>query len=90
MATVTGRDHQPSAFTLWAAGGGIKGGMVFGETDELGMNVVKGPVHINDFHATLLHLFGLKHEALTYRFEGRDYRLTDVAGKVVTPLLARA
>ena len=88
MTAVTGRDHQPSAFTLWMAGGGVKGGAVYGETDDLGMNVVKDPVHINDFHATLLHLFGLNHEALTYRFEGRDYRLTDVAGKVVSALLA--
>lgn len=88
MTAVTGRDHQPSAFTLWMAGGGVKGGTIFGETDELGMNVVNGGVHINDFHATLLHLFGLNHEALTYRFEGRDYRLTDVAGKVVHALLA--
>jgi hypothetical protein len=88
MSAVTGRDHQPSAFSLWMAGGGVKGGMVYGETDELGMNVVKDAVHINDFHATLLHLFGLNHEALTYRFEGRDYRLTDVAGKVVPAWLA--
>ncbi|MBI3413903.1 MAG: DUF1501 domain-containing protein [Verrucomicrobia bacterium] len=85
---VTGRDHQPSAFTLWMAGGGVKGGLVYGATDELGMNVVQDPVHINDFHATLLHLFGLNHEALTYRFEGRDYRLTDIAGKVVKAWLA--
>jgi hypothetical protein len=88
MTAVTGRDHQPSAFTVWMAGGGAKGGTVYGETDELGMNVVKDPVHINDFHATLLHLFGLNHEALTYRFEGRDYRLTDVAGKIIGALIA--
>ena len=88
MTAVTGRDHQPSAFTVWMAGGGIKGGTVYGQTDDLGMNVVSDPVHINDFHATLLHLFGLNHEALTYRFEGRDYRLTDVAGKVINAWLA--
>lgn len=88
MNSVTGRDHQPSAFSIWMAGGGVRGGAIYGETDELGMAVTKDPVHINDFHATLLHLFGLNHEALTYRFEGRDYRLTDVAGKVVKPLLA--
>jgi len=88
MTAVTGRDHQPSAFTVWMAGGGVKGGTVYGQTDELGMNVVSDPVHINDFHATLLHLFGLNHEALTYRFEGRDYRLTDVAGKVINAWLA--
>ncbi|MDX1952910.1 MAG: DUF1501 domain-containing protein [Verrucomicrobiota bacterium] len=88
MSAVTGRDHQPSAFSIWMAGGGTKGGTIHGETDDLGMNVVRDPVHINDFHATLLHLFGLNHEALTYRFEGRDYRLTDVAGKVIKPILA--
>ncbi|HYE32932.1 MAG TPA: DUF1501 domain-containing protein [Methylomirabilota bacterium] len=87
-SAVTGRDHQPSAFSIWMAGGGIKGGQTYGETDDLGMNVVRDPVHVNDFHATLLHLFGLNHEALTYRFEGRDYRLTDVAGKVIKPWLA--
>lgn len=83
MAQVTGRDHHPNAFSMWMAGGGVKGGQVYGATDELGWTITKDPVHINDFHATLLHLFGLNHEALTYRFEGRDYRLTDVAGKVV-------
>jgi len=88
MSAVTGRDHQPTAFSLWMAGGGIKGGTVYGETDDLGMTVAKDPVHINDFHATLLYLFGLKHEALTYRFEGRDYRLTDVAGSVIHPWIA--
>ena len=88
MTAVTGRDHQPTAFSIWMAGGGVKGGVTYGETDELGMNVVRDPVHINDFHATLLHLFGLNHEALTYRFEGRDYRLTDVAGKVIPAWLA--
>ena len=88
MSQVTGRDHQPSAFSLWMAGGGVRPGTIYGETDELGMNVVRDPVHINDFHATLLHLFGLNHEALTYRFEGRDYRLTDVAGNVVRALIA--
>ncbi len=87
-AQVTGRDHQPTAFSLWMAGGGVKGGMVFGQTDDLGLTIAQDPVHINDFHATLLHLFGLNHEALTYRFEGRDYRLTDVAGKVISQVLA--
>jgi hypothetical protein len=70
------------------AGGGVKGGQVYGETDEIGWNVAKDPVHVNDFHATLLHLFGFDHEELTYRFSGRDFRLTDVAGKVVPQLLA--
>lgn len=87
-AKVTGRDHHPFAFSIWMAGGGIKGGQVIGKTDDLGWNVVEDPIHVNDFHATLLHLFGLDHLRLTYRFQGRDFRLTDVAGKVVTKLLA--
>jgi hypothetical protein len=86
--TVTGRDHHPFAFTIWLAGGGVKGGQVIGKTDDLGWNVVEDPIHINDFHATLLQLFGLNHLQLTYRFQGRDFRLTDVAGKVVAKLLA--
>ena len=87
-AKVTGRDHHPFAFSLWMAGGGVKGGQIIGETDEIGWNIVKDPVHINDFHATLLHLFGLEHTRLTYRFQGRDFRLTDVAGSVVGKLVA--
>jgi hypothetical protein len=85
---VTGRDHHPFAFTVWMAGGGVKAGQVLGKTDEIGWNVVEDPVHVNDFHATALHLFGLDHLRLTYRFQGRDFRLTDVAGKVVRKLLA--
>ena len=85
---VTGRDHHPFAFTVWMAGGGVKAGQVLGKTDEIGWNVVEDPVHVNDFHATALHLFGLDHLRLTYRFQGRDFRLTDVAGKVVEKLLA--
>jgi len=85
---VTGRDHHPFAFSLWMAGGGVKGGQVIGETDDIGWNIVKDPIHINDLHATILHLFGLEHTQLTYRFQGRDFRLTDVAGKVVNSLLA--
>jgi hypothetical protein len=85
---VTGRDHHPNAFTVLLAGGGVKGGLTYGETDEIGWNVVRDPVHINDLHATILHLFGLDHLRLTYRFQGRDFRLTDVAGKVVKALLA--
>jgi hypothetical protein len=85
--TVSGRDHHPFAFTTWMAGGGVRGGQVIGETDELGWGVVKDPIHINDFHASILHLFGLDHEKLTYRFQGRDFRLTDVAGKVVKGLI---
>lgn len=79
----TGRDHHPYAFHLWMAGGGVRGGQVYGETDEIGWGVTKDPVHINDFHATLLHLFGIDHLRLTHRHQGRDFRLTDVAGKVV-------
>jgi hypothetical protein len=84
----TGRDHHPFAFTLWMAGGGIKGGTVLGKSDEIGWNVVEDPVHVNDLHATILHLFGLNHLKLTYRYQGRDFRLTDVAGNVVQKLLA--
>lgn len=85
---VTGRDHHPNAFTILLAGGGIKGGMTYGETDEIGWNIVKDPVHINDLHATMLHLFGMDHLRLTHRFQGRDFRLTDVAGKVARDWLA--
>ncbi len=84
----TGRDHHPFAFSIWMAGGGVKGGQVVGKTDELGWGVVEDPVHVNDLHATILHLFGLDHLKLTYRFQGRDFRLTDVGGQVVKKLLA--
>lgn len=84
---VYGRDHHPRAYSVWMAGGGVKPG-VFGETDELGYNIIKDPVHINDFHATILHLMGLDHEKLTYKHLGRRYRLTDVAGKVVNGIIA--
>ena len=87
-ADVTGRDHHPFCFTIWAAGGGIKGGQVIGATDELGWNITENPIHINDLHATILHLFGIDHLKLTYKFQGRDFRLTDVGGKVVKKLLA--
>jgi uncharacterized protein (DUF1501 family) len=83
-----GRDHHPRAFTIWMAGGGIKGGMTLGSTDELGYNVATDPVHVHDLQATILHCLGLDHKRLTYRFQGRDFRLTDVAGKVVNKLLA--
>jgi hypothetical protein len=86
--TVNGRDHHPFAFSLWLAGGGIKGGQVIGKTDEIGWNIVEDPIPINDWHATILHLFGLDHLKLTVRFQGRDFRLTDVGGKVVTKLVA--
>ena len=87
-AVNTGRDHHPFAFTMFMAGGGIKGGTVVGQTDEIGWFPVEDPVHMNDFHATLLHLFGLDHERLSVRFKGLDVRLTDVGGNVVKKLLA--
>jgi hypothetical protein len=83
-----GRDHHHTAFSMLLAGGGVKGGMVYGASDELGMNVAENPVHVHDFHATLLHLLGLDHERLTYRYAGRDFRLTDVHGQVVKTILA--
>lgn len=82
-----GRDHHPRCFTIWMAGGGVKPG-VYGETDEFGYNIVKDPVHVHDFHATALNLMGIDHEKLTYKFLGRRYRLTDVAGKVVKGIIA--
>jgi uncharacterized protein (DUF1501 family) len=85
---VSGRDHHPFAYSIFMAGGGIQGGQVYGETDEIGWSVVKDPVHVNDFQATLLHLFGLDHLKLTHRFQGRDFRLTDVGGKVIDKWLA--
>ena len=83
-----GRDHHPFAFCIWMAGGGIKGGQVVGQTDDLGLRIVEDKIHIHDLHATLLHLLGLDHKRLTYRHMARDFRLTDVAGKVVQKLLA--
>ncbi|WP_209329957.1 DUF1501 domain-containing protein [Lunatimonas salinarum] len=82
-----GRDHHPRCFTMWMAGAGVKPGFSYGETDELGYNVVKDPVHIHDFHATLMHLFGIDHEQLIFKHQGRRYRLTDVHGHVVKDLL---
>ena len=83
-----GRDHHPNAFTMWLAGGGVKPGVVMGETDELGFNVVKDKVHVHDLHATILHLLGFDHTKLTYKFQGRNYRLTDVHGEVVRKMLS--
>ena len=83
-----GRDHHPNAFTMWMAGGGVKRGFVMGETDELGFNVVKDKVHVHDLHATILHLLGFDHTKLTHKFQGRNFRLTDVHGEVVQSLLA--
>lgn len=83
-----GRNHNPHAFTYWLAGGGIKGGVSHGETDEIGFKAVVDKVHINDLHATILHLLGIDHEMLTYTYNGRPFRLTDVAGNVIESILA--
>jgi uncharacterized protein (DUF1501 family) len=83
-----GRDHHIEAFTMWMAGAGLKSGYIHGQSDELGFGVVDGKVHVHDLHATLLHLLGFDHEQLTYRFQGRDFRLTDVHGKIVKEILA--
>jgi len=83
-----GRDHHRDCFTYWMAGGGIKGGMTYGESDDIGYNVARDPVTVNDFHATMLHLLGIDHEQFTYRSQGRDFRLTDVAGRVVKEILS--
>jgi len=83
-----GRDHHKNAYTVWMAGGGVKGGTSYGETDELGYNIAKDPVHVHDFNATILHLLGMDHERLTFRFQGRQYRLTDVEGHIVREILA--
>jgi hypothetical protein len=82
-----GRDHHPRCFTVWMAGGGVRPG-VYGETDDFGYNIAKDPVHVHDFHATILYLMGLDHEKLTFKHQGRRYRLTDVSGKVVNGLIA--
>jgi len=83
-----GRDHHPNAFTMWLAGGGIKPGITLGESDDFGFQVVKDRVHVHDLHATILHLLGFDHTKLTYRFQGRDFRLTDVSGEIVNALVA--
>jgi uncharacterized protein (DUF1501 family) len=83
-----GRDHHPNCFTMWLAGGGIKPGITLGESDEFGFNATRDRVHVHDLHATLLHLLGFDHTKLTYRFQGRDFRLTDVSGEIVEKLLA--
>jgi hypothetical protein len=83
-----GRDHHPRCFSIWMAGGGIKPGVVHGETDEFGYNIIKDPVHVHDFQATVLNLLGLDHEKLVYKFQGRRYRLTDLYGNVVNQIIA--
>jgi hypothetical protein len=82
-----GRDHHPEGFTVWLAGGGVKGGVVYGATDELGMHAIENVVTMHDLHATILHLLGLDHERLTFRFSGRDFRLTDVHGRVIREIV---
>jgi len=86
--TKYGRDHHMKCFSFWVAGGGFKAGATVGETDEFGYDVVKDPVHVHDLHATMLHLMGVDHEKMIYRYQGRDFRLTDVHGKVLPYLLA--
>ena len=83
-----GRDHHPRCFSIWMAGGGVKAGYAHGKTDEYGYNIVEGGVHVHDLHATMLELLGIEHERLTYKFQGRYYRLTDVFGNVVRELIA--
>ena len=82
-----GRDHNPFGFTVWLAGGGVKGGTTYGATDEYGYKAVEGRCQIHDLHATMLHLLGVDHKRLTYRWGGRDMRLTDVHGELITPVL---
>ena len=83
-----GRDHHPRAFTIWMTGGGIKPGMTYGETDDFAFNIAKDPMHVHDLHATMLHLLGIDHAKLTYQYQGRNFRLTDVHGKIVNDILA--
>ncbi|HRJ07682.1 MAG TPA: DUF1501 domain-containing protein, partial [Prosthecobacter sp.] len=83
-----GRDHHTDGFTVWMAGGGVKGGYTHGVTDDIGLSIAEDKVHVHDLHATILHLLGFDHEALTYRYAGRDFRLTDVFGNVVREILA--
>jgi arylsulfatase A-like enzyme len=83
-----GRDHNNKGYTTWMAGGGVKGGFSYGATDEMGYEAVEGRCHIHDWHATILHLMGLNHEQLTYRYAGRDFRLTDVHGNVLKDIIA--
>jgi uncharacterized protein (DUF1501 family) len=83
-----GREHHPFGFSMWMAGGGVKGGLAHGATDDFGWHATQDKVHVHDLHATILHLMGFNHERLTYRYAGRDYRLTDVHGRVVSEILA--
>jgi hypothetical protein len=88
MAQGNGRDHHIKGYSIWLAGGGIKGGMTYGATDELGYNAVENVVTVHDLHATMLHLLGIDHLKFTFPFQGRDFRLTDVEGEVIKPILA--
>ena len=83
-----GRDHHPRCFTMWMAGAGVQPGISYGETDDFSYNIVKDPVHVHDFQATMMYLMGIDHERLTYKFQGRRFRLTDVHGKVVKGILS--
>ena len=83
-----GRDHNPYGFTVWMAGGGIRGGTVYGSTDDFGFQAKENPTSVHDLHATILHLLGFDHEQLTYRYAGRDFRLTDVSGKVIREIIS--
>jgi hypothetical protein len=83
-----GRDHHPKAYSMWMAGGGIKPGITLGKTDDIGFNIVEDPIDVHDLQATILYLLGVDHKRLTYHFQGRDFRLTDVSGNVVSKLLA--
>ena len=85
---VYGRDHHPRCFTMWMAGGGVKPGVTYGETDDFSYNIVQDPVHVHDLHATIFHLLGIDHTRLTYHYQGRDFRLTDVSGRIIEPILA--
>jgi uncharacterized protein (DUF1501 family) len=85
---MNGRDHNHYGFTVWMAGGGVKGGSVVGATDEIGFQAVENRVHVHDLHATMLRLMGLDHKRLTYRYAGRDFRLTDVHGRIIDEVLA--
>jgi len=85
---VNGRNHHATGFSMWLAGGGVKGGMTFGATDDLGMKAVENRMSVHDLHATILHLMGMNHEKLTFRYSGRDFRLTDVHGNVAHEIIA--
>ena len=88
MGQGTGRDHHILSFSLFMAGGGIKPGITYGETDDYCYNIVRDPVHVHDLNATIMHLMGVEHTKLTYRYQGRDFRLTDIHGEIIKPLLA--